>query len=1126
MLNSRNIADELMGSCCSLAQTMEMGAAANYRMHETLVVACAEATKSVGGSFGNVFAQVDYLCKSCGIPMEERKGIQTMRRHSNKSTPIALEDWKYDVRSLAIFISSILAVDIPSPLLALIPHAPREDNERHGVDMKYVRCIVSGIDDNYIFANIDGEETTSTTRINYKDKSKGYDIGYLKDIVKTGTQLNLLDCSAHEDILTPRIVVVEPDFMIDISSIAKCFADYGHAPEKYTIDRLGAKANSQPILLGNFAGDALDDIINNKEFSVNTTVMRSFKSQALQFCTCPFFDAQGFVEDAKRQSANIKEAVTTLFGDNPTPSKPNNPNTSKPYNRQRVILEPSFVCERLGIQGRADLMTTDFRLLVEQKSGKNYNIESNRSFENSGYLIVENYIQLLLYFGVLRYNYGITSKTTDTYLLYSRYPAKLGLQMVNDYRTLFAEAIKLRNLIVANELDIAKEGFETILPRLKPETINQSDAESTFFKKYIRPQIEQTTKPLAAMSPIARAYFDAMATFVYREQAYSKMGCPDGHSSSGADLWNMPLHEKRETGNIYINLKIKELKRSTDNGAIDTIVLDVPPQGDDFLPNFRRGDMIYLYPYKGEPDVRLSLLYKGALAEVATDRIVVRLNDGQQNERLFADDTYAVEHCGSDVGTTSCLKGLMELITAPPRRKDLLLGLRQPEVDTTLELTRSYNPSYDHIILAEKRSRDYFLLVGPPGTGKTSMALRFMVEEELTDENAAILLMSYTNRAVDEICSMLEDASIDYMRIGNESTCEPRFAPHLMDNMLGEKPKLADIKRSIEATRVIVGTTSTMQSRPFIFNLKRFSLAIIDEASQILEPSIIGLLAAHREGEERIGRFVLVGDYKQLPAVVQQPEECSRVDNQLLVNQGITDCRHSLFERLIRWERKNDRETFIGILRKQGRMHPDIARFPNEMFYKEERLMPVPCPHQVETSLGYDLPSEDELDNRLKTSRMIFIPSADCRDSGVSEKVNPSEALIVADIVRRIYRFTSAHFDPQRTIGIIVPYRNQIAMIRRELDKLGIEPLSGITIDTVERYQGSQRDVIVYSFTVQSLHQLDFLTQNTFIENGRPIDRKLNVAITRARKQMIMTGNVKTLRHNEVFARLIRFMGS
>ena len=106
-------------------------------------------------------------------------------------------------------------------------------------------------------------------------------------------------------------------------------------------------------------------------------------------------------------------------------------------------------------------------------------------------------------------------------------------------------------------------------------------------------------------------------------------------------------------------------------------------------------------------------------------------------------------------------------------------------------------------------------------------------------------------------------------------------------------------------------------------------------------------------------------------------------------------------------------------------------------------------------------------------------------------------------------------------MGVIIPYRNQIAMIRRELAKLGIAELDNITIDTVERYQGSQRDVIIYSFTIAHRYQLDFLTANCFEENGKIIDRKLNVALTRARKQMIITGHIPTLCFNRTFKALI-----
>ena len=106
-----------------------------------------------------------------------------------------------------------------------------------------------------------------------------------------------------------------------------------------------------------------------------------------------------------------------------------------------------------------------------------------------------------------------------------------------------------------------------------------------------------------------------------------------------------------------------------------------------------------------------------------------------------------------------------------------------------------------------------------------------------------------------------------------------------------------------------------------------------------------------------------------------------------------------------------------------------------------------------------------------------------------------------------------------------MPYRNQIAIIRKEIEKWQIPVLNQISIDTVERYQGSQRDVIVYSFTIQYRYQLAFLTANSLIEDdGQVIDRKLNVAITRARKQMIITGHEETLSYNETFRKFIDFM--
>lgn len=154
---------------------------------------------------------------------------------------------------------------------------------------------------------------------------------------------------------------------------------------------------------------------------------------------------------------------------------------------------------------------------------------------------------------------------------------------------------------------------------------------------------------------------------------------------------------------------------------------------------------------------------------------------------------------------------------------------------------------------------------------------------------------------------------------------------------------------------------------------------------------------------------------------------------------------------------------------------------------------------------------------------MVFLPSAGATDS-VSDKVNAAEADIVADVLARIHLYYGDRFDAAKTVGVIVPYRAQIAMIRKAIARRGLTDMDAVSIDTVERYQGSQREVIIYSFTIHHRWQLDFLTSSSVVEDGYTIDRKLNVAVTRARRQMIMTGNPLILRHNALFAGLLDYI--
>ena len=560
-------AKELYDICLTLAQA-EPTDDALRQLHEVIKLSAAEGCRTQGGTFGNLFSQVDFVCKKYGLKPSQKQAIQTARRHSSLNTlpsslfPLpsslpTLQDWLYDLRAVTMLISAVFQDDVPGNLLSLLPVNLAPTPEGLKVNQRYVRCIVRSFDETTINADTEDGEIT----VDYGNTEGGRDFAYLRKILREGMQLNLLDCHV-DDIIVPGIVVVEPDFMLDVSSLSACFTAYGHHPLLYTVSRLKPKPNTQAVLLGNFAGTALDDIIHNPDVTLQQSLDRSYREQADRFAACEDFDQEKFEAEAAVQMQNIREAVKILH--------------SSLFTLPSSLLEPSFVCERLGLQGRVDLMTSDMRLLVEQKSGKNQKIEY-QSHDSHGLQLESHYVQLLLYYGILRYNFGKSDTQVDTRLLYSRYSPDKGLVAVNYYRTLFREAIKLRNQIVATELLIARDGFGRIIPLLNADVIYQGIARDGYFHRYILPELSTLNSQLLTLNSLERAYYERMMTFVYREQRAQKLGSSEQtlHHAGGcnSDLWLMPLNEKLAQGNIILNLTIEKREKTDPNGGYDVITL-------------------------------------------------------------------------------------------------------------------------------------------------------------------------------------------------------------------------------------------------------------------------------------------------------------------------------------------------------------------------------------------------------------------------------------------------------------------------------------------------------------------------------------------------------------------------
>ena len=730
---------------------------------------------------------------------------------------------------------------------------------------------------------------------------------------------------------------------------------------------------------------------------------------------------------------------------------------------------------------------------------------------------------MLLYQAVLQYSMGMDHRKVKAYLLYTRYPL---LYPSRPSWAMVRRVIDLRNRIVADEYGVqlrnSLEYTAQKLEEIKASVLNERGLSGRFWETYLRPSIDNFQEKLSSLSSLEKSYFYALYNFITKELYTSKSGDVDYEGRTGAaSLWLSTLAEKCESGEIIYDLRIKENHAADEHKAHLLLVPSAPPgmpaeDASNVLPNFRQGDAIVLYERNSDADnVTNKMVFKGNIDFLNENEICIRLRATQQNSSVLPSDSlYAIEHDAMDTTFRSMYQGLYAFMSATKERRDLLLSQREPQFDETLnaQIAEAAN-DFLRIALKAKAAKDYFLLVGPPGTGKTSCALKKMVETFYEDENAQILLLSYTNRAVDEICKALSSIrpEVDFIRVGSELSCDESYRGHLIENELAACMRRSEVYERINRCRILVGTVASISAKPELFRLKHFNVAIVDEATQILEPQLLGILCARGEnGKDAVDKFILIGDHKQLPAVVLQNSEQSAIYDESLSAIGLKNLKDSLFERLYRTVRQHtDAHHLYDMLCRQGRMHPKVALFANRAFY-EGRLLPVGLPHQLEDSEHID--------------RLVFYPSQP-EPMGSSAKTNRSEAQIAARLAADVYKEHSETFDASRTLGIITPYRSQIALIKKEIEALDIPALNQILIDTVERFQGSERDVIIYSFCVNYPYQLKFLS-NLTEEDGILIDRKLNVALTRARKQMLLTGVPALLERNPLYKSLLKLIES
>ena len=928
----------------------------------------------------------------------------------------------------------------------------------------------------------------------------------------------------------PELIILEPDYLINVTTISNCFESYAESPFVNLINKIKPHPNTLAIHLGNLAGQFLDDTVHARDISFDDSIKSFVCSNALSMISCSEL-VNGFTQfkqDAQIQKQNIEHLIGEAL-----------PHVIDNYDKGNVILEPSFFSEILGIQGRLDfLYQKDGDVtIIEQKSGKGEFVR-NQPDASTPIAKMTHTIQVLLYRALFQYEFQTySSQLKHIMLLYSKYTN--GLLLIPQSPELLLRAIKMRNLLAWTEIMYAKEGME-LLRTLTPEKLNMNGLSGKLWDLYVRPQLSELLSPIQKASPLELAYYFRFLRFIQNELLLSKVGNKRKENSGFATIWHDTLEDKKSAGNIYDKLSIRDFV--CDGEAVSSVILDFnEPQSADST-NFRIGDIVILYSYAQDevPNACSDIVIRASIVDIKSDTIELRLRNSQTARQVFDKHKslprggdgggllWAIEHDMLESMTSTLFSAMHGFLSGTKARRDLILSQREPNVDASLTINGEYG-RFNTLVTRAKQARDIFLIIGPPGTGKTSFGLVNLLKEELTEPDSNVLLLSYTNRAVDEICSKLveirrEQPDFDFIRIGSDLSCSEEYREYLLSSRSAKEEGGNGLYRLIKKTRVFCGTTSAVNANMSLLKLKHFTLAIVDESSQILEPHLIGLLTAHDKEKEAIDRFVLIGDHKQLPAVVQQSAEESVVNEPELNAIGLTDCRLSLFERLLsRFKTANGYdERFVYMLTKQGRMHRFIGEFPNQAFYGGH-LDVVPLEHQLLPCK--DINTNNGIMKMLCSHRIAFVAAEQPRLSP-SLKTNIIEAEMIAATVYQIYLLTKDSFDKDMTVGVIVPYRNQIATVRNAIDRYGIDILHAITIDTVERYQGSQRDYIIYGFTIHQMYQLNFLTDNVFEEDGMIIDRKLNVAMTRARLNLVMIGNPKLLSMNVTFSRLMDFVRS
>nr|WP_254282816.1 AAA domain-containing protein [Halomicroarcula limicola] len=852
-------------------------------------------------------------------------------------------------------------------------------------------------------------------------------------------------------------IVVEPDFLVDVTDVRA----WVQCPRMYYLRKLDGADLAYPLVKGTVVHEVFGDLLRGRD--VETAIDEQIEQAGLDIGLLgrEADEVAGDVRDhAKAIEGWLNQGTLTEEDRAATAADSSERDFSPAESEWRS--EMTLISERFGMKGRADAVRRG--MPVELKTGKNTKREPRfqDKIQATAYALMlgERAANTLAASDVMASDGGTRSPleaAPDTgTLLYTKNAAVDRNEESGDLSPAkeFSIGSGLLQYVIRTRNEIAAMEYDTGVP-----TGYEANAKCEYCFEQdtcmaVSGRLDQESKAGqvgVAIPEDEREYFERFYDAIEAERR--------AVHREYAKLWEQTPEERAADDRALVDLEPAG-RTELDGGR-----WELRAKGTGAVSKIREGNLVLASdgdPVTGDAELaRVERLGEARSASenangeaVSGEEIVVTADEPLDLRRL---DVYPSEL------TTDRLQNALHdaLLTQAPEQKDVLFGRRDPEFEPIEETFIDNNPAQDEAVRLAVGAEDFALVHGPPGTGKTYTLARML--RALVERGDRILLSAFTNRAVDNAIEALEEQGFtDIVRVGTESGVREDMQKYRLEQS-GDPDKCAGTLRDAQ---VVAATTATCGGTAL--QSQSFDVAVVDEAGQLTEP---GTLAATTLAD----RFVLVGDHQQLPPVVQSEDET---------------LSRSLFQRLI------EASPEAGVmLDRQYRMAQRIQAFASREFYDGQLR---PATGEVAAQRIDDLPgvSLDSLPANLR-DRVAFVDP----DGSQVGNTNPDEADTVAEVVSA-YREAGV---PADDIGVIAPFRAQVA----ELDRR----LPDVAVDTVDRFQGSSKEVIVVSFVATGT--LD----GPIFEDYR----RINVALTRAKKSLVLVGDRDALAADDVYRRMVEW---